>query len=122
MSQSFNYIDANRYYVVSWRRIAVSRQQGKQAQEFCVAVNTVGRVSPLRKWFQHTFEGNEGSRLFVKLTVGAYYQTLFTKNYRLGNQRFGSRCLTFTFIRVRFSNHLDPIESHFFHLQIKHKI
>lgn len=119
MSQSFNYIDANRHYVVSWRRIAVSRQQGKQAQEFCVAVNTVGRVSPLRKWFQHTFEGNEGSRLFVKLTVGAYYQTLFTKNYR---QRFGSRCLTFTFIRVRFSNHLDPIESHFFHLQIKHKI
>ena len=114
MSQSFNYSDANRHCVVLWRRIAVSRQQGRQAQEFCVAVNTVGRVSPLRKWFQHTYEGNEESRLFVKLTVGAYYQTLFTKNYHPGNQRFGSRCLTFTFIRVRSSNHLDPVDSHFF--------
>lgn len=64
--------------MVSWRRIAVSRQQGRQAQQFCVALNTVAKVSPLRKWFQHTFEGNKGSQLFSKLTVAAYYQTLFT--------------------------------------------
>lgn len=48
MSQSFNYSGANRHCLVFWRRIAAGRQQGRQAQEFCVAVNTVGRVSPLK--------------------------------------------------------------------------